>query len=51
MKARNKHNGSLLKPIADNGKQMTNNLLTKNSRQNSNQELRKQFGFEPVVIF
>jgi hypothetical protein len=30
---------------------MINNLLTKNSRPNSNQELRKQFGFEAIVIF
>jgi len=42
-------NGALPKPIADNGKQMINNLLTKNSRPNSNQELRKQFGFEAIV--
>lgn len=30
---------------------MINNLLTKNSRPNSNQELREQFGFEARVIF
>jgi len=29
---------------------MTINLLTKNSQPNSNQELRKQFGFEAIVI-
>jgi hypothetical protein len=30
---------------------MINNLLTKNSRPNSNQELQKQFGFEARAIF
>ena len=49
--SRGQTNGALPKPIADNGKQMINNLLTKNSRPNSNQELRKQFGFEAIVIF